>query len=398
MNAEQKLERKRAFQRARTARFLNNGNNRVLDLARRQRARDNVRLQAQQHAPPPPVVVIEPEPIPSADNMFNLRNTTKFLETNTLNKHTLNKQLGALRSMFRVTEIDNIGSTLTTFNTIKRMVESSLQINGEPYSVATKSGFIYVVIHLITKMEIPMTKTVFKKYTDYYTELKIQEQDKARARKTDPAFAVLPYTTYMERIEKQFGKNSKQFLVASLYNEVVARDNFGSISIIPNINGVVDDKANYLFVPSNIETPMKIILQTFKNVAFIGGVTYKLSMELSNLLRYYILNHKLTDKLFPEIKKGMLSQFINSMNKKIGVNGGINYIRHSKVSEFLATNPTAEQRRIFSEKSQQSTDTQYDYTRMLVDGDDDDEEIVYNPSTMEENLKIDKKSISCPPI
>ena len=157
-----------------------------------------------------------------------------------------------------------------------------------------------------------------------------------------------------------------------MYNEVVARDNFGSLVIIPNLKGIVNKTQNYLVMPSNIEFPMKIILQNFKTVGSKEGMRFTLTQHLSNLLRYYILNHKLTDRLLTEKKNGLLSAFITSMNRKIGVDGGINYIRHSKVSEFLATNSTPEQRRIFAENSFHSPDTQLNYNRILVDDDEED--------------------------
>lgn len=320
---------------------------------------------------PVPVVVpvVVPE-VPSVNNLFNLEKTNQFLQLNSLNKNTRDKQIGALKALFRVSGINNIGSTMTTFNTVKRGIESGLQLNGKPYSIGSKALQMQVLLYLIDKMKIPMTEIVLKKYDDLYKELKIQEVDISREKKTDPKHAVLPYTTYLEQIEKKFGKDSKQFLIASMYNEVVARDNFGSLVIIPNLKDVVNKSQNYLIMPSNIELPMKMVLQKYKTVGSKEGMTFTLTQHLSNILRYYILNHKLTDKLFPEIKNGLLSAFITSMNKKIKIDGGINYIRHSKVSEFLATKPTPEERRIFSERTMHSLETQLNYNRVLVEEED----------------------------
>lgn len=371
MNDQQKYERHLEATRARVAKYDAKPENilkKKLKYEATQRAKILARIPA---VVVPPVVVVPdivvPVVVPSVNNLFNLDNTFKFIQQNVINKNTRDKQAGALKAMFRVTGIHNIGSTLTTFNSIKNGVESGLQLNGTPYAIGTKVLQVSVVLYLIDKMEIPMTDVVMKKYTDLYQELKIQEQDISRAKKTDPTQAVVPYTTYMELIEKQFGKDSKQFLIASMYNEVIARDNFGSLVIIPNLKSAVIKSQNYLIMPSNIESPMRIILQKYKTVGNSGGITFTLTQHLSNLLRYYILNHKLTDKLFPEVKNGLLSAFVSSMNNKIKVEGGINYIRHSKVSEFLATNPTPEQRRIFSERTFHSPDTQLDYNRILIE-------------------------------
>lgn len=374
MNDQQKYERHLEATRARVAKYDAKPEN-ILKKKLKYEATQRAKILARIPAVVVPPVVVVPDivvpvvvpDIPSVNNLFNLDNTFKFIQQNVINKNTRDKQAGALKAMFRVTGIHNIGSTLTTFNSIKNGVESGLQLNGTPYAIGTKVLQVSVVLYLIDKMEIPMTDVVMKKYTDLYQELKIQEQDISRAKKTDPTQAVVPYTTYMELIEKQFGKDSKQFLIASMYNEVIARDNFGSLVIIPNLKSAVIKSQNYIIMPSNIESPMRIILQKYKTVGNSGGITFTLTQHLSNLLRYYILNHKLTDKLFPEVKNGLLSAFVSSMNDKIKVEGGINYIRHSKVSEFLATNPTPEQRRIFSERTFHSPDTQLDYNRILIE-------------------------------
>lgn len=305
--------------------------------------------------------------IPSVNNIFNQKNTTKFIQEGDGNVNTKKKHLNSLKAMFRVTGIDNIGSTMTTFNTIKKGIESGLQLNGKPYALATKTGQIQVVLILIVKMNIPMTAEVYKKYDDFYREFKIQEADKTQENKTDVGEGVSPYKTYMERIEKKFGKDSKQYLIASIYDDVTARDNFGSLVIIPDMVSVVKKSQNYLVVPSNIKLPTKIVLQKFKTVGSMGVKTFPLTDKLSILIRQYILKQKLTDRLFPENKNGLLSSYIADMNKKIGIKkSGINYIRKSKVSEFLATKPTPEQRRIFSERTQHSPETQLNYNRMLI--------------------------------
>ena len=54
------------------------------------------------------------------------------------------------------------------------------------------------------------------------------------------------------------------------------------------------------------------------------------------------------------------------MNKKVGINGGINYIRHSVVSSTLNTIDTTPETRLeLSKKLLHSPITSLDYIRML---------------------------------
>lgn len=317
---------------------------------------------------PDVIPIVVPIMVPAIKHLYDLDATHNFIQQNTINPNTRNKQSGALKSLFRVSGIDNIDSTMDTFNTIKTGIVNGIQLNGEPYSIGSKALQAQVVLVLIDKMKIPMTETVLKKYMDLYKEFKCVESKQIRDKINDTKQAVIPYKTYMDKIEKQFGKDSKQYLISALYNDVIARDNFGSLIIIPDVKYAVNKSQNYLIVSSNVDTPITLLLNHYKTVGRMGAMSFVLSSQLSNLLRYYILKNKLSGRLFPEPKNGLLSATVSSMNKKIGITteGGINYIRHSKISEFETTNPTPEERRIFSERCQHSTNTQLDYNRVLI--------------------------------
>jgi hypothetical protein len=76
----------------------------------------------------------------------------------------------------------------------------------------------------------------------------------------------------------------------------------------------------------------------------------------------------LADYLFPDEIESGLSKYITDMNKKIGVDSGINGIRHMKVSEFLKrTDITPEMRLDFSRDMFHSESTQQKYRRGVLD-------------------------------
>ena len=68
--------------------------------------------------------------------------------------------------------------------------------------------------------------------------------------------------------------------------------------------------------------------------------------------------------LFPEEIESGLSKYVTDMNEKIDIKGGINAIRHMKVSEFLQkTDLTPEMRLDFSRGMMHSESTQQKYRR-----------------------------------
>lgn len=106
------------------------------------------------------------------------------------------------------------------------------------------------------------------------------------------------------------------------------------------------------------------LLNDYKTSKIYEKQIFTLSVELADLLTKYIDKHELTDLLFPtHVKKG-LSQTVISMNKKIGVVGGINTIRKMKISTFLQQdNLTAEDRLKQSRSMCHSIGVQQKYRR-----------------------------------
>ena len=117
MNTLTKEETKKLKNAEKQRRFY--AKNKVALLKKKQDQRDEViRIQEGMNriitpTPVPVVVIPVPDEVPSVNNLFNLDKTNQFLQLNVLKKNTREKQTGALKAMFRVTGINNIGSTLT---------------------------------------------------------------------------------------------------------------------------------------------------------------------------------------------------------------------------------------------------------------------------------------------
>ena len=312
------------------------------------------------------VAVPLPNVVIAQINNFNEENIVNGLNSLTINEKTKKKKIKEVKTIFRITACENLGGCLKTFNKIKKSIEEAKQVRfaEKAYATNSKTGLVQCILFCIDIFNIPMKPEVLKKYEQWYAELQIKSKDELELRKLDPEHAVLPYSTYLNKILTKFGVDSKEYLIASLYDQVTCRDNFGNLEIIPSMRTNDNTTQNYLIVPRSKTAKYKIVIQTYKTMRLYGVMTITLTAGLTELIKKYIEKHKLTTHLF-HVKNG-LSGFITAMNKKIEVKGSINYIRHSKVSEFLE-NPdlTPEQKLEFATACMHSPLTQIDYKRLL---------------------------------
>jgi hypothetical protein len=157
----------------------------------------------------------------------------------------------------------------------------------------------------------------------------------------------MPYSQYIKKIKDKFGPDSKQFVVASIYKEATFRDDIASL-IVVNDKRSMNITDNFLLAPRAARGNMTVINQAYKTQAKYGVITVPLSASLSKTLQAYIIKTGVVDggKLFPGNKT--LSSYVSIMNKAVDPNakGGINYLRHSVVSEQLSKlkNISAEER------------------------------------------------------
>ena len=357
MNVEQKQEHKKIQNRLRQKKFYDLNKARLTQGKRDDRA-ELARLRREVVEP----VVVEPAPVVVAPNLiYNEENVVGLLNGLDINDKTRGKYIRDIKNVFR------ISGYLKTYTKIKKSIEDAKQVADptKSYAVNSKKAFVQAILYCVDKFKIPLTPPVKQKFVDYFNELKIDSKDITNDRKINPTHAVIPFTEYLAKIEAKFGEDSKQNLIARLYNEMTARDNFSGLIIVTTLRKNDDTLNNYLVVPRSKNTSCKIVLNSYKTDARYKQMSIVLTKYLSKLIRDYIEKHKLTDALFPNSNRG-LTGYITQMNKAIGLKGSINLIRHLKVAEFLAKpNLTAEQRRIMAESMGHSPVTQLDYNRLI---------------------------------
>ena len=232
------------------------------------------REQIREINPPPP----PPEIIPSE---FTLDMIHAVFNEKIINKNTKLKYCNDFKRTFKLSGITSFTGSLDEYFIIKKSIDDSR------YSLSTKKGSFQSILVFIDYSKINIDTKVKSNYDKMHKIYIIKCEDENTKRKSEKEHAVIPFTEYYKRVLDHFGKDSKEYLIASLYNELTARDDFGCmriLRIIPHDNGT----DNILFIDHRKEK-CHITLDNYKtsNIYEKSFVDYLLNYVL---LLYRILN------------------------------------------------------------------------------------------------------------
>lgn len=161
-------------------------------------------------------------------------------------------------------------------------------------------------------------KNAFRQASDHYAAL--NKANNLRLKAT-ALYNVVPWGTYLQRIDEKYPEGSLQRLVAKMYHEVPVRDDFKELRIVAKKAEMTDIAMNYLILS---RTEALIVLNSYKTEKKFRGMKlppYKLSAGLSTMLRDYIKAHGIPygQFLFPKFKTSGLSSTVGKMNKACGI-------------------------------------------------------------------------------
>ena len=230
----------------------------------------------------------------------------------------------------------------------------------QDYSLNTKKGLFQIIVWLIDNLQIPLTAFKIKIYKKKFEEYKIKSTDLTEEKITNELDSVIPYKEYINKIKTKFGEDSKEFLLASLYNELTVRDDFYNLIIKQDNNNLSDDN-NYIIVN---DKKSKIILNQYKSREKYKTINHTVSSVLDKLIKNYIKNKnlKIDDTLFG---KTPLTKIIGTMNRAVDIEGSINTLRHIKVSDELRGVKDVEKRQQLAAIMLHSPATQQKYIRKI---------------------------------
>ena len=177
--------------------------------------------------------------------------------------------------------------------------------------------------NFIPKKALKFIQNKVKEYKSMATDQYIENQE-----------IVYPtFSTYKQKIEDMYGKDSKEYLISSLYHAFSVRDNYGGLVILDNPpTPLKKATTNYIVIKKLYSY---IVLSNYKTSSEYNTLRLTLPSSLDKLMRKYIIsnNIQIGDPLFPEKS---LSNFVSNMTVSIGYEGlnGINAFRHMRISEL----------------------------------------------------------------
>lgn len=224
----QKLEHMKLKNKERQARYYENHREEILQKNRAYS--DRIR---EMNAPPPPPQIIPTE--------FKQQMIDDIFTATIANPNTLKKYTNDIKRVFKLSGINEFTDSLEEFFVIKE------SLNNSKYSLSTIKGSYQSILVFIYNSKMIVDTKVTAKYDKEHKIYCIKYEDLIIKRKTDKEEMVTPYTEYYKRILDFFGKDSKEYLIASLYNELTCRDDFGDMRIL-RIVPYDNDKDNIFFI------------------------------------------------------------------------------------------------------------------------------------------------------
>jgi len=245
---------------------------------------------------------------------------------------------------------------------VPKITDEERKKSGELVSVNTKIADLNFGLKIADSYTIPILKHIRDAILKAKKIWGIKSADEAN----EPNPNVIPWTEYLDKVESTFTKDSKEFVIATLYHEVPARDNM-VLKIVASRAEANDDRTNYLILAKNKTAKGEIIINRFKTDKEHESLDVVISKSLTNMLKKYLNTKKDDDKeyLFTDAK---LTKYVSAMNKKMGLTGvgAINNFRHMTIEEFYENNPSAESRAELASVMKHSPATQVKYLRNRV--------------------------------
>ena len=284
------------------------------------------------------------------------------------NEISMKTHIQRLKIIQRLTDFNNLDEDLVNYGKIIDCIENGTYgKQNKAYKNNSKKNLMESLLYCLDNIDIQLDIDIRTQYQDYYDKLKIISNDELNVSKTSQLNAIIHFEDYRNKILERYGRESKEFLLVKLYETACARDDF-NLYIVHDIEETKRDKLkNYLVMTNDYYV---ICIQNYKTSKEKEAVYIKVPDDVKILINNYINKHDIVDRLFPNSKSGLNSQFISKMNRKIGIIGSINWIRHCVISSEIGNlDITPEERLKLAKKCFHSPITSLSYVRSLKEND-----------------------------
>lgn len=279
---------------------------------------------------------------------------------------------------------------------LKKLLDNAVNV-GKPYATNSKKAYAQAFLVYITEFQTELRvkdetrESIYELVKSYNMSSTIDNEQKQADVEANQYPDIDDWTN---KVAEVYGDGSVENVIAMLYNEITARDDF-HLHVISNVKDARSrgDRNNYIVIPRR--GPCTVRLNAFKTNAgandevgvggngVLGGACRppgykpfeeKLTADLSDLIRLYQSEKPSTNgTLFETSDKTGLSNRVGRINARIlpllgatcTSNCAINYIRKMKVAALFASDGVNDpaKRADLARKMMHSTVMQVGYNR-----------------------------------
>ena len=235
-----------------------------------------------------------------------------------------------------VSAMNRIFDIVESFKELNKNFKSFVNTieNDKGYSTNTIKSTISSLLSILDRYNIEIINSKnMKSLVNLYNKYILMSNDEQAIKNEN--VSVPTWSNYLNKTERQFGKNSKQFLISSLYSVLSVRDDFANLIFVRMEDVDNDLDKNYLAVDD--KDNYYIILNEYKTSKSYKQVQFKLPLKIKRLMKNWISNNV---KYFnqPVFRESSLSPFVTQMHRDLGYGdlgqGAINLFRKMSVSSL----------------------------------------------------------------
>jgi DNA-binding CsgD family transcriptional regulator len=335
--AAAKLEHKRALARARSKRMYERRKDEILKKREETRA---------------------------ANETATIEHYLKLLKEKSLSDKTIKLHEGNIKILKTLIDCTYITTCFKNHKKVIKAINEAIQTNRKPhgpYSPSTKVRLFGVILSIIDTLKLDIDKK------PYETEMKVYDLDSRKETAARQDETVMTFDNYLPLVLDKFGKNSKEYIIASLYALQPFRDDL-QLKIIRFSKDATDPDTNYIIIKKN-HSIIRLILNQYKTDKKFGSYNINLDMKLSTSIYAYLYDKTNSDVipwgdyLFSDKAN---SGFISKFNKELGLNITSNTYRRMHVSAHDIDEMTSRERVELANKMKHSPTTSQVYRRKII--------------------------------
>jgi hypothetical protein len=274
-------------------------------------------------------IPIEPEPI-TIDTFTQVSQMINSLENESLGnrRFRINNFKTIINIIKPVDYTDLIFKLTKQPNKVIKLFKNFEYQPLKTYSINSLITFYKSILFFVDKFNIPIKSDKKIKYEDQIQISDVVSSQELEVKNNN--VSIPKFSEYLNKVIQHFGINSREYLISKMYEELKCRDDLQLILVRDYIKA--NPEKNYIIV--NEFDQANVIINKYKTADRYGPINVKLSSELTNLIKNYILTHKIdNDELFFNTKNN--STIVSKMNKKLGYEGfgAINLFRKMIASD-----------------------------------------------------------------